>query len=130
MAVGLGAVAVAVLVVALVAMVVGAVVVGAVGVEVGDGLDVVVAVGVVAASAVSCEGPNEVKARAIEAARAIETAGNATTARRRMRRTGPLFMRFTGNSLGLLVLGKNIGWSGKPGHPMSDMRESMWPVSP
>jgi hypothetical protein len=103
------------------AAVVGAAVVGAavVGATV---VGAVVAVGVVgASSAMTREGPNGVSARAMETTKAAETAGYATTARRRMRRAGLLLTWFTGSSLGLLVVGgKDFGWSGRPGHPKSD----------
>jgi hypothetical protein len=65
-------------------------------------LGAVVADGVgVTASANACEGPKEAKARANETTRAVETAGYATTARTRTRRTMSFFLHFTGNSLGL-----------------------------
>jgi len=79
-------------------------------VAVGSAVGVAVAVSgsVVAASAMTCEGPNEVKARATTATRATVTDGYATAALRRMRRIGPLLMRFTGIFLGLLALEKRL----------------------
>jgi hypothetical protein len=73
-AVGLGVVTVAVGV----ALAVGP---GIVLVSVGVGLAVVVAIGIEAADAMACEGPNELSARAIETTRATETVGYATAAR-------------------------------------------------
>jgi hypothetical protein len=76
----------------------GGVVTGAVVEEVA--LGVVVAVGDgVTSSAKACEGPKEARARANETTSAVETAGYATTARTRTRRTMSLFLHFTGNSL-------------------------------
>jgi hypothetical protein len=87
----------------------GAAVVVALGAAVVVALGAMVARGVVGSpSAMTCEGPNEVNERATAAARATETAGYATAARRRMRRAGSLFTYFTGDSLGSLVLGKRL----------------------
>ena len=107
---GMGAGRGTVVVVALgvvVVVVLGVVVVVVLGVVVVVAVGAVVSVGVAAAArAMTCEGPNGVRARATAATRATETAGYATTARRRKRRAGPLLLFFTGNSLGLLVVGK------------------------
>jgi len=70
----------------------------ALDVGLGAALDVGLAVGE-AAKAVTWAGPNGVRARATEAMRAIESAGYATTALRRMRRVVTLFMWLTGSSL-------------------------------
>jgi len=77
----------------------------ALAVELAVALAVVVAVGVfVSAGAVTAEAVDGVTARAIEATNAAEMTGNATLACTRMRRAGPLLMRFTGNSLGWLFV--------------------------
>jgi len=70
----------------------------------GVALVVVVAVGVVVASAMACEGPSGVNKSATETTRATETVGYATTGRKRKWRAMSLFMRFTGDSLGLLIV--------------------------
>jgi hypothetical protein len=65
-------------------------------------LGVVVAAGDgVTSTAKAGEGPKEARVRANETTSAVETAGYATTARTRTRRTLSLFLHFTGNSLGL-----------------------------
>jgi hypothetical protein len=97
---------------------------GALAVGLAVALAVVVAVGLVGvAGTVTCEAADGVTARAIEATSAAEMTGNATLACTRMRRAGPLLMRFTGNSLGWLLLAmffwKNSGRSGRPDHPKS-----------
>jgi len=75
-----------------------------VGLAVVPELGAVVSIGIdEAASATTCGGPNGVKARATETTRATERAGYATTERSRIRRALSLFVRFTGNSLGLLI---------------------------
>jgi hypothetical protein len=72
------------------------------GVVEGVALGAVVADGVgLTSNAKACEGPKDVRARANETTSAVETAGYATTARTRTRRTMSLFLHFTGNSLGL-----------------------------
>ena len=91
-AAGLGVTATVVLVVP------GVVVTGGVVEEVALGTVVVVGDGVMG-RAKACEGPKEVRARANETTSAVETAGYATTARTRTRRTMSLFLHFTGNSL-------------------------------
>jgi hypothetical protein len=75
-------------------------------VEVGFGLGAMVVDGLGDASAMTCDALSGFRTRAPATMRATETAGYATTARTRTGRDLSLFMRFTGGSRGLLIVGK------------------------
>jgi hypothetical protein len=80
-----------------------------VGVDVGEGgvLEVVASGVGVTSSAITCDAPNGVSARATATTAATETAGYAATARPRIRRELSLSMHFTGDSRGSLMVGRH-----------------------